>query len=62
VQLAVSQVTARPRSLIYVGYSKKKTGLFNRYKARVPKSVGEYAINVSDQTRDFFTPVKPMIL
>jgi len=36
--------------------------LFNRYKGRVPKSVGEYAINVSDQTGDFFTPVKPMIL
>jgi hypothetical protein len=35
--------------------------LFERYKARVPESVGEYAINVSNQAGDFFTPVKPMI-
>jgi hypothetical protein len=36
--------------------------LFNRYKAKVPNSVGEYAINISDQSGDFFTPARPMIL
>jgi hypothetical protein len=42
------------------GYHVEK--LFKRYSARVPKSVGEYAINVSNQTGNFFTRVKPMIL
>ena len=35
--------------------------LFNRYRARLPESVGEYAVNVSDQEGDFFRPVRPMI-
>jgi len=35
--------------------------LFNRYRARLPDSVGEFAINVSDQAGDFFRPVRPMI-
>ena len=36
--------------------------LFKRYMARVPKAVGEYAINISNQTGDFFTRVRPMAL
>ncbi len=36
--------------------------LFNRYKAKVPESAGEYVINVSNPAGEFFTRAKPMIL
>ena len=38
------------------------TKLFKRYKGRVPKRIGEYAVNVYDQTGDCFTAEKPILL
>jgi len=36
--------------------------LFNRYSGQFPAQVGEYAINVYDQARDFFLHEKPVLL
>jgi hypothetical protein len=39
----------------------KKRELFERYKKYVPAEIGEYILNIEDQSGDFFRPAKPVV-